>query len=228
MFISTRWYSKTALLMAVGVTSIALLPLLSSAATAQIKPQTQPFLVAQLFPQQPTSQVRVPAGTVIQVRYDKAEKIIVTPEETSPVTLTVAQDVRSARGTVLIIAGSQIEGELRPDQTRGTRFYSKTVTPPGGTRSLDINATSEAITTTETINRNTNPDLLKGAAIGAAAGAVLGEIFGGRINILEVLGGAGAGALASVLLPHREEVQVVVINPATDLNLTLQSDFMLR
>jgi hypothetical protein len=227
MFISIHWYSKTAFLMTVGMSSMALLPLLSSAATAQIKPQAQPFLVAQLFPQQPTSQVRVPAGTVIPVRYDKAEKIIVTPDETSPVTLTVAQDVRSARGTVLITAGSQIEGELRPDQTSGTRFFSKTLTPPGGSRSLDINATSDAITTTETINRNTNPDILKGAAIGAAAGAILGEIFG-SIDILEVLGGAGAGALAAVLLPHREEVEVVVINPATDLNLTLQSDFTLR
>lgn len=222
MFTSTRWYSKTAFLMAVGMTSMAL-PLLSSAATAQ----TQPFLTAQLFPQQPTSQVRVPAGTVIQVRYDQAEKIIVMPDETSPVTLTVAQDVRSARGTVIITSGSQIEGELRPDQVRGTRFFSQVLTPSGSTRPLDIDAASEAITTTETVNRNTNPDILKGAAIGAAAGAILGEIFG-SIDILEVLGGAGAGALAAVLLPSREEVEVVVINPETDLNLTLQSDFTLR
>jgi len=50
----------------------------------------------------------------------------------------------------------------------------------------------------------------------------------GRIDILEVLGGAGLGALASVLIRNREEVEVIVINPQEDLSLTLQSDFALQ
>jgi hypothetical protein len=222
MVISHRWYFRAILPLAVGMTaSIALLPLLTAAATAQ----TEPLQVAQLFPQQ-SEQVSVPSGTTILVRYDQAEKIILTPDETTPVTLTVAQDIRSARGTVLIAAGSEVVGELRPDNS-STRFFSETITAPGNDRSLPIDATSEAITQTETISRDSDPDILKGAAIGAAAGAVLGEIFG-SIDLLEVLGGAGAGALASILLPSREEVEVRVINPSTDLNLTLQSAFVLR
>jgi hypothetical protein len=231
MFTAYRWRSRTALLMALGMSSAAGLPLLLSAPAAA---QSAPYQVAQLFPQrpaqqptqQPLTQVGIPAGTVIPVRYDEAEKIIVTPDETSPVTLTVAEDVRSSRGTVLIRAGSQIAGELRPDD-EGTRFYSETITPPGSTRSLEINATSAAITNTETITRRSDPNILEGAAIGGAAAAVLAEIFG-DIDILEVLGGAGLGTLASILLRGREEVEVVVINPATDLDLTLQSDFVLR
>lgn len=220
MVIFDRWRPKTALLVAVSITSAGLLPLLmATTATAS------PLLIAQLFQQSPS--VGIPSGTVLPVRYDQAEKIVVTPEETAPVTLTVSQDIRSARGTVLIAAGSKIAGQLRPENG-GTRFFSESVTPPNSDRPIPINATSNAITQTETITRNTNPDFLKGAAIGAGAGAILGQIFGGRINILEVLGGAAAGTLASVLLPHREEVKVVVINPATDLNLTLQSDYVLR
>lgn len=209
-------HARTAGLMALSLALAGLLPVGVTVAA--------PVQVAQLFQQQ--SQVGVPAGTVISVRYEEAERIIVTPEETAPVTLTVAQDVRSARGTVLITAGSQIEGELRPDG-EGTRFFAERITPAGSTRSLPIDATSGLFTETETITRDTDPDILRGAAIGAAAGAVLGEIFG-DIDFGEVLLGAGLGTLASILLPSNEEVEVVVINSEADLDLTLQSDFVLR
>ncbi|NJL23327.1 MAG: hypothetical protein HC895_24940 [Leptolyngbyaceae cyanobacterium SM1_3_5] len=165
-------------------------------------------------------------GTAIAVRYDEAERIIVMPDETAPITLIVAQDVRSASGTVLIRSGSTIAGELRPDGG-GTRFFAETLTPAGSTRSIPIDATSGLITERETITRESDPDFLRGAAIGAAAGAVIGEIFG-NIDLGEVLLGAGVGTLASVLLRGRDEVEVVVVNPATDLTLTLQSNFVLR
>jgi DNA-binding transcriptional regulator LsrR (DeoR family) len=74
------------------------------------------------------------------------------------------------------------------------------------------------------ITEESDPDILRGAAIGAAAAAVLSEIFG-SIDVIEVLGGAGLGALAEILLSGSEEVEVVVIEPATDLDLTLQSEF---
>ncbi|NEQ25817.1 MAG: hypothetical protein F6K28_43535 [Microcoleus sp. SIO2G3] len=209
-------YAKTALLTALSLVAAGVLPIAALA-------KSESMQVAQLFPQE---QVGIPAGTTIAVRYDEAERIVVTPEETTPITLTVAQDVRSARGTVLIRAGSEIAGELRPDGD-GTRFFAETLTPAGSSRSIPIDATSALITERETITRDSNPDFLRGAAIGAAAGAVLGEIFG-DIDLGEVLLGAGVGTLASVLLRGREEVEVVVINPSTDLDLTLQSDFVLR
>jgi hypothetical protein len=69
---------------------------------------------------------------------------------------------------------------------------------------------------------------LKGAAIGGAAAAALSGLTGDKkISILEVLGGAGAGAAGGLVL-GRKKVDVVVINPNTDLALKLRSDLALR
>jgi len=89
----------------------------------------------------------IPAGTTIPVRYDKAQKIIVAPKETVPVTLTVAKTfahlrkeswfqwwVRSrsntAKGEVLSLLPKNLFSQSAPGE-----------------------ATSEVITTTETINK---------------------------------------------------------------------------
>jgi hypothetical protein len=223
MALSAYWRSNIALITALGMTSATALPLVSGASTMAATPAS--FTVAQLFP---PSSVTVPEGTVIPVRYDEAERIIVTPDETADVTLTVASDIRSRAGTVLIPRGSLIEGELRPltSGTTGTQFVSEEIVLPSDRR-LPIDATSEPITETEIITERSNPDILRGAAIGAAAAAVLAEVLG-DIDIIEVLGGAGLGALGALLLGgNREEVEVVVIEPETDLDLTLQSDFEL-
>lgn len=81
MLLSTRWQSRTALLMALGMTSVAVVPILISAPAMAGK---EPYVVGQRFAQ--SSQVIIPAGTTIPVRYDKAKRIIVTPDETTPVT----------------------------------------------------------------------------------------------------------------------------------------------
>lgn len=219
MSIYSRWQSRTALLIALGITSTAAVPIVISAPAMASK---DPYVVGQRLPR--SSRLLVPAGTTIPVRYDQAERIIVTPDETSPVTLTVAEDIRSNNGIIVIPAGSQIEGELQPTEG-GTQFVSGDLILTNTEQRLPINATSTVITETETITEKSNPDILKGAAIGAAAGAVIGEIFGG-IDLGEVLGGAGVGAIASVLLRGEKEVEVVNIDPETDLNLTLQSDLL--
>lgn len=215
----SRWQSRTALLIALGITSTAAVPIVISAPAIASK---EPYVVGQRLPR--SSRLTVPVGTVIPVRYDQAERIIVTPEETSPVTLTVAEDILSDDGIVVIPAGSQIEGELQPAEG-GTQFVSEDLILANTEQRLPINATSAVITETETITEKSDPDILKGAAIGAAAGAVIGEIFGG-IDLGEVLGGAGVGVLASVLLRGEKEVEVVNVDPETDLNLTLQSDLV--
>lgn len=220
MLISNRWQSKAALLLALGMTSIAVVPvLISTPAVAN----SQSYKVGQLS--QRNSNVSVPAGTRIPVRYTKAEKIIVTPKETTDVTLTVAENVRSA-GRIAIPTGSQIVGELRP-ASGGTRFVAEELILRNSRQRLPIEATSEVITETETITEKTDPDILKGAAIGAAAGAVLTEIFG-DVDLAAVLGGAAAGVLGEVLLGGRKEkeVEVVVVNPERDLDLTLEEDFL--
>jgi hypothetical protein len=221
MFISSGWQSKTALLMALGMTSLAAVPALMAApATASVKP----YLVGQLFSQ--SERVAIPAGTVIPVELENAQKIVVTPEETAPVTLLVATDIRSDTGTVLIPQGSKIEGELRP-VSDGTQFVAKALTLRNSNQRLPMRATSKVITKKETIKKGTDVgQILKGAAIGAAASAVLAEIFG-DIDFKEVLGGAGLGALAGLLLGGRKQAEVIVVNPEEDLSLTLQSDLVL-
>jgi hypothetical protein len=221
MLISHHWHSKAALLMALGIATTAITPIFTTtSATASI----EPYLVGQLFP--PSEQVVIPAGEVIPVRLEGAEKIIVTPEETAEVTLTVARDIRSNAGTILIREGSQIEGELRPTR-EGTQFVAQELILAGSDRTLPIEATSDPITDTEIIDEQTDPDFLRGALIGAAAGVVLSEIFG-DVDFIDILAGAGVGALAELLLRGREEVEVVVIEPDTDLDLTLESDLVLN
>src|ERR687885_30899 len=188
MFISSGWQSKTALVMALGMTSLAAVPALMAApATASVKP----YLVGQLLSQ--SERVAIPAGTVIPVELEKAQKIVVTPDETAPVTLLVA----------------------------------KSLTLRNSNQRLPMRATSKVITERETIKKGTDVgQILKGAAIGAAASTVLAEIFG-DIDFKEVLGGAGLGAIAGLLLGGRKQAEVIVVNPEEDLSLTLQSDLVL-
>lgn len=223
MVISRSWQAGTALTMTLTIASSLLVPVwLSQSATAA----TNSTLIAQTFPDS-WRRSAIPSGTLIPVRYDKAERIILKPDETVPVTLTVTRDILTARGTVLIPEGSQVEGELRPVEG-GTQFVAETlILSDDSDRSTPIDAISSPITKTETINRRSNPDILRGAAIGGAAAAVLAEVLG-KIDPIEVIGGAGLGVLAEVLLRRRQEVEVVVVEPETDIDLRLQSDFRLN
>lgn len=158
--------------------------------------------------------------------YDEAEKIVVTPTETMPITLKVAANIRSRSGTILIPAGSEVVGELQP-ANGGSQFVAEELVRYGIRQPID--ATSQVITQTREINRGTNTgSILKGAAIGAAAATAISVLTGdNRAGILEILGGAGLGAVGGVLL-GRQKAEVVVINPDTDLNLTLRSSLALR
>ena len=220
MFISSGWQSRTALIMTLGITSVAVSPLLMmTPATAVV----EPYIIGQVSP---SEQVAIPAGTVIPVRLEKADKVVVTPDETAPVTLLVAANIRSSAGTILIPEGSKIEGELRP-VSAGTQFVAKRLRLKNSDERLPIRATSRVITERESIKKGTDVgNILKGAAIGAAAATVISEIFG-DIDFKEVLAGGGLGALAGLLLGGRKQAEVIVIKPENDLSLTLQSDLVL-
>lgn len=197
---------------------------------------------AQLFPEQRRSQDRpyntprnrpgnynyrssiIPRGTVIPIEYEK-DKILVTEKETVDITLTVAANIRDTSRNNLIPYGTQVIGRIEP-YGNGSRFVAEELVFSDGTTRF-INANSKTVTRRETVNRGTDPDdILLGAAIGGAAAAVLGEIFG-DINIEEVLGGAGLGALAGWLLGGKD-VELISIDPNQDLDITLQSDLALR
>jgi hypothetical protein len=220
--------SSTALMLALGMTSAGFAPL-TIAAKADATPA--PYQLAQLFPSQPrpvAQQVRIPSGTVLPVTYDKADKIVIAPDEKIPVTLTISRNIRSSNGMLLIPAGSRVEGELRP-ASGGTQFVANTLVMTNGDR-LSLDASSDVVTTKETINKGTNVNsILTGAAIGGGAAAIISGVTGNKkITLGKVLIGAGAGALGGFLLGGRKKAEVVVINPNTDLNLTLNSSLALN
>ncbi len=198
---------------------------------------------AQLFPEQRPNRNRgydapaprrnpsiapdtVPEGFIIPIEYEE-EKILVTPEETVPVTLLVAANVRDSQRNTLIPYGSKIIGQIEPSEDEsGSLFIAQEIEYPDGTYQ-SIDAVSDIVTRRETIKKGANAgDVLKGAAIGGAAAAVLSEIFG-DIGALEVLGGAGAGAIAGILLGGNE-AELISIDPNNDLDLTLQADLVTR
>lgn len=183
-----------------------------------------PYVVAQQ-PTTPTT-VSIPSGTSIPVRYDQAKKILLTKDETAPLTLTVAQNVITRDGTVLIPSGSQVVGELKPAQG-GSQFTASQLTLPNGQR-YQLNATSEVITKTERVSKGANAGrIATGAAVGAGAAAAIQAVTGDRsVEALPTLGGAGAGALLGVFL-GRQSVDLIAIDPNTDLQLTLGSDLTL-
>lgn len=168
----------------------------------------------------------VPRGFTIPVEFEE-EKILVTPEETVPISLLVAANIKDRQGYTLIPYGSEILGQIEPSPDEsGSLFVAQEIVFPNGD-SQSIDAVSQVVTRRETVKKGANTgDILKGAAIGAGAAAVLSEIFG-DIGAIEVLGGAGAGALAGLLLGGNE-AELISIDPNNDLDLTLQNNLALR
>lgn len=183
---------------------------------------------AQLFPQSParSNQTTIRAGASIPVRYEQAKKIVVSPKERMPLTLKVSANITNRSGTVLIPSGSLIEGELRPAEG-GSQFVARELITYQGTRQL-IDATSEVIETTQVRQGANTSSILKGAVVGAAAGTALGGLTGNRrIGVGEVLIGTGVGAAGGAVL-GRKKADVVVIDPDTDLDLTLRSSLIVN
>lgn len=208
--------SGTAIFMTLSILSGASAPVLMSLPTQAAQPQ--------LFSQ--SGRARVAAETVIPVSYDK-ERILLKPGESMEITLTVDRNVTSASGTILIPRGSEIEGELRPtEDDEGVQFVARELILRNGQR-YDLDATSDVVTRREKLRRDANTaSILQGAAIGAAASAVLSEIFG-DIGFLKVLAGAGLGAAGGFFF-GRKTVEVISVEPEADLDLTLESDLVLR
>lgn len=174
----------------------------------------------------------VPAGTEISVRFDEAEKILVAPSETLPLTLIVNEDIRDRDGNLLIPAGSKISGQIEP-AGRGARFAAEQL-QLSRSRRLPLNATSATVTRTETLNEGASAgEILGGTLAGAGAATLIAGVTGDRrINALEVLAGAAIGAFAGWALPSAGAIggnskEVISIYPNEDLILTLQSDLYL-
>ncbi|MBD2345070.1 conjugal transfer protein TrbI [Anabaena subtropica] len=221
-----HWKSGAAALMALTVTTGTVAPMIIFAPTAN----------AQLLNQ--NRRVSIPAGVTFPVTHDK-DQVVVGPGETTSLTVRIANNIIDNNRNVLIPAGTEVVGRLEPvyfngnfsrdrnDQSnvRGVRFVAQELIYSSGNRQ-SINASSQTITRLEKISRNNSSRILTDAAIGAGAATAISLITGNRrIEILEPVGGAAAGALASVLL-RRQEAEVFVIRPQQDLRLALNSNLV--
>ena len=172
---------------------------------------------------------RIPAGTTIPVTYSE-EKILLSKDESAEVVLNVASNITTSNGTILIPSGSQVKGMLQPN-ANGTQFVAQQLILANG-ETVDLSATSNVVTTTETVTKGTNVEtFVRNAALGTAAAAAISAITGDKaVATEELLIGAGAGVLAS-LIPQflgRNRIELIAIEPNTDLDLTLSQDLRLN
>ncbi len=212
-----RWRTGTTALIAMTITTGVIAPMFA------IGPAN-----AQIFRSQ-TRDLSIPAGVKFPVTYEK-DRVVVTPDETTPLTVRIARNIIDKNGNVLIPEGSQLVGQLEPatrDSRKGSRFVARELVFPNGNRQ-DIDAISPVITRKEKISKGTDTGkIVQDAAIGAGAASVIGLITDHRIRAIEPILGAGAGAGASVLLRHKQ-AEVVVINPQSgDLDVKLRSNLSL-
>jgi hypothetical protein len=188
----------------------------------QVATVNSPYIVGQ----QVAAQASVPAGTTMTMTYADSDKIVVLPDETAALTLTVAQAINDGAGRVLVPVGSQVVGELRPSGG-GSQFVAQELVLPGGQR-MAINATSQTVTTTETIRRGaTFGETLAGAVLGSGAAAAIARTTGDQnVGTLEVLAGTATGATLARIF-GRNQFDVIAINPNQDLTLTVNAPLVL-
>ena len=193
----------------------------------QVSAIASPYIVGQAPTPQPQA-VRIPTGASIPVKSDNAEKVLLAKDETkpTPLTLKVAQNIVNSRGDVLIPAGSSVIGEVRV-KDEAAKFYASEILFANGRR-LPVNATSNTVTTVESIRQGTSVGkVLGGAVLGSVAAAAIAGVTGDRtIKAGEVLIGSGLGAIAGAVLNKR--VDLISINPNSDLTLTLNSDLVIN
>lgn len=218
--------SGTAAILALTITSGGVVPIVTTA----------PAVAQSRFPQRSQVEQRtnlvLPAGTTIPVNYNK-DKVVLTPDETVPLTLKVAKNITGSDGKTVIPEGSEISGELRP-VSGGTQFVAKELTvymrrQDKQSKAFPINGTSYVVTRMEEVKQGASTtSILKGAAIGGAAASVIAAITGDRaIATEEVLGGAGLGAIGGLLL-GKKQANLRVVYPQQDLTVRLNSQFAYR
>ncbi|MBD2770772.1 conjugal transfer protein TrbI [Iningainema tapete] len=219
-----RWKNASAALMAMAITTGAIAPMFApTPASAQLlRGQNGQY-------NQYNRSISIPSGVTIPITYEK-DRIVVTPDETTSLTVRVARNIIDRSGNVLIPEGSEIIGQIEParNSDRGVRFVARELVLNDGNR-ISINATSRVNNRREKIKKGASTDrILTDAAIGAGAATAISLLTGNRrVEVLEPIGGAAAGALASTLL-RRKEADVIVIQPRSgELDVTLRSNLLL-
>jgi hypothetical protein len=182
-----------------------------------------PYIVTLQPIQSASTSITIPQGTTVPIKYEKAEKILVTKDEIAPLTLITSQNIITQNGTVVIPAGSQVIGQIKPAEN-GSQFVAQKLILASG-QEYPISATSNVITKTETIKQGISTSaIIKNTAMGAAAAAAISAVTGDKaIATEEVLGGAGIGGLIGLFF-GKKTVDLIVIEPNTDLQLTINQN----
>lgn len=176
----------------------------------------------------------VPAETLIPVALKQGQSFTVKKGENQALTLRTTSPLRQANGRIVVPAGSEIVGQFRPVANgSGVRFVAQQLILRDG-QFVPINAQSRELVGFEQRNRGASAsDVITGTLAGAGTATIIAGTTGDRrINALEVLGGAAAGALAGWGLPTAgiigggtEDVMTV---SGRDLTLMLQSPLYLE
>lgn len=216
------WQSGTTLLLAFSINASTFTPIVKQ----------YPAYAQRTLPAEITG--RIAAGTLIPVKYQTAQRIIVASDEPGPIPLTliVARNIVTTQPTLLIPSGTQIVGELVTMQEIGSaQFVAKQLVLSDGKR-IPISASSRLITKTQEISDSpTLGRTIGNAALGTGAAAALAAVSGNpAIASGQVVLSSGFGSSSELLgrFRNQETVRLLSIEPDKDLTLTLNSDLILR
>jgi len=196
---------------------------MSKAPSIALPVPSVPAIVSQFRP------IVIAVGTRIALRCDGYAKILVTRDETLPLTLAIATPVRNAQGEIVIPQGSQVVGEIRPS-AKGSQFVAQRLILWSGTTKIEhpFTAFSAPISRTETITATTNTGrIAKGTLFGKAAAQSVAEVTGDRTFVTEAADReTGIGLLAGWFL-NGSKVDLIAIDPNRDLVLSVPSTLRL-
>lgn len=172
---------------------------------------------------------RIATNTLINVRYPQSQKIVITPGENQNLVLLVTDNITNTQGQIIIPRDSQIEGQLTSrfngSQFMGAQFIAQRLII--GNQAYTFNASSRLISSqpAEAVNQQGG---VADAVISTAARSILGNVLGGGggFSLEGILGSILGGGNRPASNPSTGN-QLVIINPATDLQLTTQSDLVL-
>jgi hypothetical protein len=151
-------------------------------------------------------------------------RFFITPNETLTTNLEVASAIRNQNNQVVIPANSQIQGRFQPVTVGGTpatQYVATAIVIDG--RSYPVNAVSNPQVARPAEAQEVSSGTLEDGVATAAARILLGQVLGTGTNIEGLLGNILGGG-QQTQQPAEDDL-LIVIDPSTDLQLTLLSDF---
>jgi len=161
----------------------------------------------------PVAQAQVFVSGPVQAVNPTQEKLFLNNDTVVERSLTISSATTINGRSVP--AGSVIRGQFEP-AAGGLRYVATSVEV--GNQIYPLQATSDLLHDVKDPRETTGGAIARDAAVGAAGGAALGGIFGRRVSVGSIVGGAAAGAIIGNTTAQR----VVVIEPNQAITLHVQ------